>query len=323
MKENIFKTLKISIASIASILIALAFHLEFYISSGIVTILTIQSTKSETIQTATQRFIAFIIALIISFITFNILEYSLLGYLLYLLIYIFVCVIFNWTSSMAVNSVLISHFLTFKTMDISTIFNELGIFIIGVGIGILINLHLRKDDYGIYKLKRQTDEQIIYILNRMSQRILKEIDHYDGHCFDKLNEILTQAKFKATQNEKNSFDSNNYDKDYLKMREHQAQVLYEMYKLSSKLNTNVITSKIISDFLLKISKLYHNANDCTQLLKEFYEIDSQMKSVPLPNTRNEFENRAYLFGLLRLIEEFLMIKHEFMNKYQKLTKKDS
>ena len=68
-----------------------------------------------------------------------------------------------------------------------------------------------------------------------------------------LNEILTQAKSKAIENEKNSFSSNSYDHDYLKMREYQAQVLYEMYKLSSKLNTNAITSIIISDFLLKIS----------------------------------------------------------------------
>ena len=317
MKENLFKTLKISFASITSILIALFLNLEFYISAGIVTILTIQSTKSETIHTAIQRFIAFIIALMISFFTFSIFDYSILGYIAYLILYIFICVIFNWTSSMAVNSVLISHFLTFQIMNMDTILNELFIFIIGVGMGILINLHLKKDDYAIYRLKHQTDEQIIFILTRMSQRIIHEIDHYDGHCFDKLNQILTEAKTKAIENEKNSFSSNSYDHDYLKMREHQAQVLYEMYKLSSKLNTNAITSKIISDFLLKISKVYHNSNDCTHLLKEFNEIDSKMKSVPLPSTRNEFEDRARLFSLLRLIEEFLTIKHEFMKIYKK------
>ena len=317
MKENLFKTLKISFASIASILIALILNLEFYISAGIVTILTIQSTKSETINTAIQRFIAFLIALILSFITFSIFGYSILGYITYLIFYIYICVIFNWTSSMAVNSVLISHFLTFQVMNINSILNELSIFIIGVGMGIIINLYLKKDDYAIYKLKRQTDEQIVYILTRLSQRILNEINDYDGHCFDKLNEILSKAQTKAIENEKNSFSSNSYDHDYLKMREHQAQVLYEMYKLSSKLNTNAITSKIISDFLLKISKVYHNSNDCTHLLKEFNEIDSKMKSVPLPVTRSEFEDRARLFSLLRLIEEFLTIKHEFMKIYKK------
>ena len=317
MKEKLFKTFKIAFASIISIWFALFLHLEFYISAGIVTILTIQSTKSETIHTAIQRFIAFIMALMIAFLSFSIFDYSIIGYIVYLIVYILLCVFFNWTSSMAVNSVLISHFLTFQVMNINTISNELLIFLIGVGMGIIVNLHLKQDDYAIYKLKRQTDEQMIYILNRMSQRILNDIDQYDGHCFDKLNEVLTQAKSKAIENEKNSFTSNSYDKDYLKMREHQAQVLYEMYKLSSKINTNAITSKTISDFLLKISKVYHNSNDCTHLLKEFNEIDSKMKSVPLPITRSEFEDRARLFNLLRLIEEFLTIKHEFMKIYKK------
>ena len=313
MKENIFKTLKISIASILSILIAMFFNLEFYVSAGIVTILTIQSTKSETMNTALQRFIAFIIGLIISYFTYNFFNYSIIGFILYLIIYIFICITFNWTSSMALNSVLISHFMTFKVMNITTVINELGIFIIGVGMGILINIHLHKDEYGIYKLKYRIDEQIIYILNRMSLRILQKIDDYDGHCFDELNKILTLAKAKALENEKNSFESNSYDLNYLKMREHQAQVLYEMYKLCSKLNTNAITSKLISDFLLKVSKVYHTSNDCSELLKEFNEIDSKEKSVDLPVTRSEFEDRARLFGLLRLIEEFLLVKHRFMN----------
>ena len=50
MKDKIFKTFKISIAAILSILLANLLHLEFAISAGIVTILTIQSTKKETIQ---------------------------------------------------------------------------------------------------------------------------------------------------------------------------------------------------------------------------------------------------------------------------------
>ena len=39
-----------------------------------------------------------------------------------------------------------------------------------------------------------------------------------------------------------------------------------------------------------------------------------MKSTPLPVERNEFEDRARLFMLLRRIEEFLMIKKEFFKE---------
>lgn len=40
---------------------------------------------------------------------------------------------------MAMDSVLISHFLSFQTMNVKTVENEVLIFIIGVGFGILVN----------------------------------------------------------------------------------------------------------------------------------------------------------------------------------------
>ena len=55
-------------------------------------------------------------------------------------------------------------------------------------------------------------------------------------------------------------------------------------------------------------------NDCDELLERFCEIDQKMKSTPLPVLRNGFEDRARFFVLLRLIEEFLMIKHDFVKK---------
>ena len=41
------------------------------------------------------------------------------------------------------------------------------------------------------------------------------------------------------------------------------------------------------------------------LLNEFNELWNEMKNRPLPQTRQEFEDRAELFTLLELIEEFL------------------
>lgn len=40
-----------------------------------------------------------------------------------------------------------------------------------------------------------------------------------------------------------------------------------------------------------------------------------MKEEPLPLERIEFEDRARLFALIRLLEEFLNIKKEFMKEY--------
>ena len=313
MKTILFNTFKITVSAYIAIRIAMFFQLEFYLSAGILTILTIQNTKKETIQTAIERFIAFIIAIIISYITFNNIGFNINGFILYLVIYIFICQYFKWYSSMAINSVLITHFLTFNSYAFNHINNEIGLFIIGVGIGIIANLHLNQND-SIQTLKKEADEQIKYILMRMSQRILNEIDDYDGTCFIKLNHLIIKAKNVSIENEKNALFTKNDDLKYIKMREYQMQVLQEMYKVITCLYTTPITSKIISDFICKISIEYDESNDCKELLNEFNSINQKIKEERLPVTRKEFEDRARLFHLLQLINEFLTIKKEYIKE---------
>ena len=312
MNKVLFNTLKITFSAIIAIVFAYLFHLDFYISAGIVTILTIQSTKKETIYTALERLIAFCIAILISYITNTLLGYSIISFGVYLLFYIFICQYKKWYASMAVNSVLISHFLTFQSMDLYALINEVLLFVIGVSVGVLANMHLHQDIDYMNALKQEADDQIKHILKRMSIRIMGNVEDYDGECFDRLNQFIVQAKAVSIENENNVVLGNNhYNREYIRMREHQTQVLYEMYKAVRTIDTAPSTAMIISAFLEKISLEYHEDNDCESLIKEFRDIDLKMKEHPLPKDRIEFENRAKLFSLLRLIEEFLEIKQNY------------
>ncbi len=318
MKKVIMNTLKISIGAVLAIVIASLFHLGFAYSAGIITILTILNTKKETIHTALQRFIAFLLALIIAYASYSLFGYGLLGFSIYLILYVFVCQYYKWYSSMAVNSVLISHFVTFGVFDKTTLINEAMLFVIGIMIGIIANMHLHKDVDYMNALKSETDEEIKALLIKIAQRIMKE-DHTSIHDFERLNFSITKAKAVSIENENNSIlYKDNFDSKYIRMREHQSHILYEMYKVVKSIETSPFTAKTISDFLYKISLEYHSDNDCEKLLEEFYSIDMAMKETKLPQTRIEFENRARLFSLLRLIEEFLLEKNKFYHE-----KKDS
>ena len=57
---------------------------------------------------------------------------------------------------------------------------------------------------------------------------------------------------------------------------------------------------------------YHKDNDVKALLEELSLIHEKMKTVPLPQARAEFEDRANLFILMERLEEFLLIKRDFM-----------
>lgn len=310
----LLNALKIAIAAILAITIAEMLNLNYSISAGVVAMLSVAPTKKETIKTALNRFYAFIVAIFLATICYNIFEVSLIGFFVYLAIYSVICQYSGWSNSTAVNSVLISHFLTEGVINLSTIANETCIFIIGVSLGIIVNLHLTKNINYIEKMLNETDVQIKLILFRISQRIIDDdLENYTGDCFERLSISMQKAKSIAYENYMNQFSSKDKtDIDYINMREKQLHVLYDIYKHVSEVHTKQITAQNISAFLEKISIEFDKDNKGENLLEEFYALHAQLKESPLPVERSEFEDRAYLFVMMRDIEEFILIKKDFM-----------
>lgn len=316
-RELMLNAVKMILAAVSAIVLAEMLELQHSISTGIVAILTIQPTKKETIETALGRFCAFIVSLGIAYICFSLLEFRIIGFFAYLAIYIMLCQFLHWQYAMTMNAVLISHFVVYGNMNAATVINELLIFVIGVGTGILANLHLRKKVDFIETLKREADEQMIEILHRMSERIINvDMTDYNADCFMDLRKHIRKAKNLAEENYLNQFNKDDrYDIEYIMMRDRQCHVLYEMYKNVRKLNSQPATAREISHFLQAMANEFHRDNDGLRLMKQFREMDIYMKSRPLPMERKEFENRARLFVLMRNIEEFIQIKMDFAQNH--------
>ena len=266
-----FNTVKIAGAAIIAIILATMANIQFAVSAGIVTILTIQPTKKETMQTASSRFYAFITAIAIAFVSFEIWGYHLTAFMIYLIVFIYVCQIFQWYSSMAMNSVLISHFLTLGNMNPNSVYNEFVIFLIGVGVGIIANLHLHKNENYILELEQETDAQIKQILGKMAERILdQDVSDYNEQSFHELKKSIQKAQNVADLNYKNQFSKKDiYDIEYIRMRDRQYHVLYEMYKSARTIETTPITAKIVSDLFLEMSETYHKDNNGDDTLQHF------------------------------------------------------
>lgn len=62
MKSILTNTVKITVTAVLAILCAKALKLDFAVSAGIVAILSVQSTKKETLRTALARLLAFSVA---------------------------------------------------------------------------------------------------------------------------------------------------------------------------------------------------------------------------------------------------------------------
>ena len=314
-KEEIITALKITVAAAVACYIADLIGLQFGVSAGIVAILSVLPTKKETVRTAIDRLLAFLAALMIAFCCYGVLGFNLTAFCLYLLVFLIFCRLLGFYSAMAMDSVLISHFLTMGNMDIHSVLNEAGLFLIGTLMGIAVNLTLRKDSKKTEELMQKTDEKIRHILLRASERIMDaDLKDYDGTCLVELDELLDKSYKQALTDYKNDLiDPVDIDLKYIGMRRKQGEILSEIYRNVSEIKTTPDTAATISAFLRKISDQYGRENDVTGLLDETYNMILRFKELPLPETREEFEDRARLFVLMRSIADFLKIKKEMFN----------
>ncbi len=317
--ELLLKTFKITAGAILAILLATCLGLKYSATAGIITILSIQNTKKETIQTAFARAIAFCCALTISFLCYHLIGYTVFSFGVYLLLFTGLCLTQKWTAAIAMDSVLITHFLAEKTMDSAMVVNEIGLFVIGAGIGVLLNLHLhpKKNQWECEMTK--ADEQIRVILQRMAERI-RTLDraNYDGSCFQSLENQLENAKVLALTNMENTFGiSSSYELDYVQMRQFQTQVLRQIYNSIQMISYLPDQAPVIADFFEQISQEYAKTNDVKELFMTLHELLRSMKNQSLPQNREEFESRAVLFYILKQLEEFLILKRNFSEKIMK------
>ena len=139
-KKIVIQTGKIAVGSSAAIYIAQTLGLENAASAGTITLLTIVTTKWETLKLSAYRLITFAVSVLLAAMTIGCLESVWIAYAVYIFAVIFICQMFGWQATISVNSVIGIHFLTSKDFSLSFIFNEFLLVFIGITIAVLLNL---------------------------------------------------------------------------------------------------------------------------------------------------------------------------------------
>ena len=334
-KEIWIKSVKITLASLLSLALAGELGLQYSSTAGIITILSIQKTKRETVKSAAKRGIAFLCALVLAAVSFALLGFTLPAFGVYLLLFALLCLNMGWTEAITSVSVLVTHFLAEGSMSLSTIINEALIFLIGTGTGILVNLHLHRRQDEFDRLAGEVDTQIKAVLRHMSRYLAtkclvtetvatdcvatnSQTSDSEFH-FEKLEKSLEAAGLCATANYNNQFrPTDTYELEYIRMREQQSTVLQGIYKNIKSLHHLPVQAAQIADLLQEIESCYHKTNTAEAILARLDQFYRTMEQQELPKTRREFEARAILFYILKQLEELLILKRNFMLQHGKI-----
>ncbi|ASA95548.1 MULTISPECIES: aromatic acid exporter family protein [Anoxybacillus] len=306
-----YRTVKTAIGTASAIALAQWLHLENFASAGIITILCIQVTKKKSLQTARARFVAGLVGLLFSFLFFEGLRYHPLSIGLLLLFFIPTTVALKVTEGIATSAVIILHVYMAKAMTWSLVYNEVMLMIIGIGIALLVNMYMPSVEKDLKEYQR--------IVEDLFRIIFKEIVHYlrtneslwDGKEIALASDTLKRAKALALQNIENHFLRNeDYYYRYFRMRERQFEIIERMLPLISSMTYTVEQRNMIADFIDELSDAIHPGNTADRFIRQLEEMKKQFQQMPLPKTREEFEERAALLHFVKEMEQYLIIKSQ-------------
>ena len=307
-KTDAVKVLKLSLGSILAIIIASFFKLQYSTVAGVITLLVVKDTKKETLKGAFGKLFGFVLCTVYSYICFNLFVYNLFAFSLYILIIIGTCFVLNIRYVIAMCVVISSHYLLQSSMSIYWILNEIGLFIIGAGIGIIINMYMPSNFHKIYLGQQKLQEQVSLILMDIADIISnpdKNLSFQDN--LDELNKLIKNSTKDAYENINNNLLSDTkYFLEHMEIIKSQRDILNNLYTLVSQLNYVPSQGYIVSEFINKVGNTSFEANTVTNLLSDLNRISNDMKTQPLPKDREEFENRAILFLCLTELKKYLV-----------------
>lgn len=312
---NWIKALKIAGGAVAAILLAEALGLHNAVSAGIITLLTVQNTRRETIFSSVRRVAAFGIMTLLSVPIYMFCGTEPWSFGVVLLLLLLICYGLRMEDSVPINAVMATHYMAAGGVTLGMVGNEALLLCIGSGIGICLNWFMPQNLRKIRQKQKELDMEIRGILRRMSRRLL-ETDHtgYDAGCFERTNRLSVELHREAElflQNQ--TWRSDLYFIRYVTMRREQCTILQEIYSQILKLTIVPEQAKPLSGFLEAIASQYHECNDCSELLKQLEELKTTYRSDVLPQNREEFENRAILYCILIELRSFLEIKQRFFH----------
>ncbi|CAH2213590.1 aromatic acid exporter family protein [Tepidibacter aestuarii] len=319
MKFIGYRTLKTAIGAAISIIISKYIGLEYAVSAGIITILSIQNTKRKSVEIAFQRICACVLALGIAFITFNLFGYREISFSIFLLVFIPFAVKFNIGEGIVVSSVLVTHLLVQKSVETFWLKNELKLMITGAFVALILNLYMPSIEDKIRNDKIYIEEMMKEILHKMSIALKNHTYSFDtDDLFDGLQDRLEEALKRSYINFNNYvFQNEIYYVHYMEMRIKQFETIKRMKEHFQRFFMTYEQAIMISNFTQQVANLLYEDNTAEGLIGELNKLRLVFKQMPLPKDREEFENRAMLFQFLNDMETFLIIKKEFRKNINK------
>jgi uncharacterized membrane protein YgaE (UPF0421/DUF939 family) len=310
-----YRTIKTAIGVTISVMVAQLLGLQFATSAGILTILCIQHTKKKSVESSIARFIACIISMVFAFILFEGISYHPIMIGILLLLFIPLTVRLHIEEGIVTSGVVVMHLYSEHSITWGLIVNELLMISVGIGVALLVNLYMPSVENELKTYQDEVEAHFRTIFHELSSQLKCGESYLYEEEMAQIESLLQKGKqiaFRETENRSWKEEDSFYR--YFVMREQQFYIIKRMIPIASSLSTHYKQSDMIADYIDSLSRSMRPEGTGKIPLFWLTEMRKQFREMPLPQTREEFETRAYLFQFLYEVEQYLIIKKKFQGE---------
>lgn len=315
-RKKLMFSLKIGIASSIALFLAEYWGLDYSVSAGTITLLTLMTSKCQTLQLSVCRLASFTMTVIAAWMIFSNVDSVWISYGLLLIITVFIAELFEWRATISVNAVISAHLMMNRDFSDIAIWNEFLLVVIGIAFAVVFNLfHISASEKKQIVLNMKSVEKRLqmiigtlaaYLTNReMERNVWEDICQLEKDIQNNIKEVY--------EYQSNTFQScSDYYISFFEMRYNQCQVLHNLHYEMKKIRKMPEQAKVVADYMIYLMEYVEEMNYPQKQIIELEKLAEQIKQDELPKSRDELENRAILYHILMDIEEFLKFKLRFV-----------
>lgn len=319
MKIEIFyRTLKITIAVIISVLLAQLLNLTNPLTAGIIAILSVIDTRTATIETVIARTLSTVLAFAIASLSFTLIGFNLWAFGIYFLLYIPLAYGWHLEVGLAPCSVLVTHFFVNQSISWSWQINGFLLMLIGGVLGVIVSAWVPSYQKQLQKALLEVEDNLRHILLKISllleaeEPILNDdLQSVYTKCQKLETKLAVLEKMALIDYDNQIFSKNDYYLRYAEMRRTQMSILNSIVSYLPRIELSTEANYLMGKMFEEIGQQLHEENTGLNLLSLLAQLYREFRDSPLPTSRLEFESRAILYQSMLAIESFLEIKREF------------
>jgi uncharacterized membrane protein YgaE (UPF0421/DUF939 family) len=310
------RVIKTALAAVVAIYLAYLLQLDYWLSAGLLAIITIEVTRKKSLRSALVRLSASIVGLMIALLIFAVLGFHIWVIALYILITYPVLAKLKLHDGIVTSSVPLFHIFYAQSIAVPLVWNEFVLLVVGLGSAMVFNLlYMPSWERELHMQKYDLEQQMSRIFIEIAKHLRDPVHIWNGLELIQADEAIQKGKMYASRVSENAiFHAEQEWIIYFEMRARQLEMIQHMLVILARVYEQLPHGEMAAQLFDTLSEDVKNLYYTGVVEEQLKSLEMTYEAMPLPQTRAEFATRAAILQICLDLGHYLSIAKEKKQK---------